>query len=68
MAAENRRLAFGSNPRRTCLAYMLVATELRAMSLTTHHTLEDLLAHQRAEIAWTLVLTAALGLALVLAG
>jgi hypothetical protein len=64
MAAENRRLAFGSNPRRT---YMLVATELRAMSLTTHHTLEDLLVHQRAEIAWTLVLTAALGLVLALA-
>jgi hypothetical protein len=36
--------------------------------VTAHHTLEVLLARQRVEIAWTLVLTAALDLVLVLAG
>jgi hypothetical protein len=38
------------------------------MIATAQYTFEDLLAHQRAEIAWTLVLMAALGLVLVLAG
>jgi hypothetical protein len=38
------------------------------MIAAQHHAVEDPLAHQRAEIAWTLVLTAALGLVLALAG
>jgi hypothetical protein len=38
------------------------------MIAAARHTFENLLAHQRAQGAWTLVLTAALGLLLVLAG
>jgi hypothetical protein len=38
------------------------------MIANARYTFADLLAHQRAEIAWTLVLTVALSLVLVLAG
>jgi hypothetical protein len=38
------------------------------MIATARHTFEDLLAHQRAQGASTLLLTAAFGLVLVLAG
>jgi hypothetical protein len=38
------------------------------MIATAHHAFEDLLVQQRAQVAWTLGLTAVLGLVLVLAG